>query len=231
VNNDHRLKTAPHPPAGHFRRGAPADRHQARRRETVLDLARGLGGRALDYGCGWGDITARLASQFDEIIGIDPEAARVEFARREYAPLQFSVCPDEGTGFPDQSFDAVFSIVVLPFVPSVGEYLAECRRLLRPEGTLVIMLPNPESLRMLIRRWRGRPVQGRHWGGETRAGIRAFLSTNGYRVEQEGGFYDPAFDRVKNVGDIVLSLMSFVAEGLKMRGRWSYVGFRCRRLS
>jgi ubiquinone/menaquinone biosynthesis C-methylase UbiE len=207
-----------------------SSRHQARRVATVLDLARGLGGRALDYGSGWGDITARLAPQFDEIVGVDAAAARVEFARAEYAPLQFSLCQEERTDFNDESFDAVFSIVVLPFVPSAGRHLAECRRLLRPEGSLVIMIPNPESPRMLIRRWRGRPVEGRHWGGQTLAEVRAFLSTHGFRIERENGFYDPVFDRVQNAGDVVLSLMDAVAHGLKVRGRWSYTGFRCRRL-
>jgi 2-polyprenyl-3-methyl-5-hydroxy-6-metoxy-1,4-benzoquinol methylase len=200
----------------HFRRGASSNRHQTRRLATVLDLARGLRGRALDYGAGWGDITARLAPQFDEIVGVDADARRVEFARTEYAPLQFSLCGVERTEFEDQSFDAVLSIVVLPFVPSAEQYLAECQRLVRPDGALVIMLPNPESLRMQTRRWRGRPVQGRPWGGRTLAEIRAFLLEHGFRVERENGFY-------------VLSLVSAVAHGLKVPGRWSYVGFRCRR--
>jgi ubiquinone/menaquinone biosynthesis C-methylase UbiE len=229
VNNEERLITAPEAPSAHFRRGAASNRHQVRRVATVLDLARGLGGRALDYGSGWGDITARLAPQFNEIVGVDADAARVEFARAEYAPLQFSLCREERTDFEDQSFDAVFSIVVLPFVPSAEQHVAECRRLLRTGGTLVIMLPNPESLWMQARRWRGRPVQGRTWGGQTRTEVRAFLSTYGFRVERENGFYDPAFERLHNVGDVVLSFMGAVAHGLKVPGRWSYVGFRCQR--
>ena len=153
--------TSPSQPPAHFRRGAVPDAHQARRAATVLDLATGLRGRALDYGCGWGDLTARLAPQFDEIVGVDADADRVAFAQAEYAPLQFSLCAAERTGFADQSFDAIFSIVVVPFVPSADQYLDECRRLVRPGGTLVIMFPNPESLRMSIRRWRGKIAQGR----------------------------------------------------------------------
>jgi 2-polyprenyl-3-methyl-5-hydroxy-6-metoxy-1,4-benzoquinol methylase len=230
VNTADHLMLAPGAPPAHFRRGAIADRHQARRAATVLDLARGLCGRALDYGAGWGDLTARLAPQFEEIVGVDADAERVDFARAEYAPLQFSLCHAERTDFEDQSFDVVCSIVVLPFAPSADQHLAECRRLLRPGGTLVFMIPNPESLLMMIRRWRGRPVYGRRWGGRTRAEVRSFLARNGFAVERESGFYDPVFQGVHNAGDVLLSLMSAVAHGMNLSGRWSYVGFRCHRL-
>lgn len=216
-------------PAAHFRRGARPGRHQRRRAETVLHLARGLRGDALDYGCGWGDLTARLAAQFDRMIGVDADPARAAFAASEYAPIPFEPCPADGTRFADESFDVVFSVAVLPFVPDAARYLAECRRVLRPGGALVIMIPNPESMWMLGRRVRGTPVTPESWGGGTRKEFRNLLQRTGFRIEDEGGFYDPPFDHVRHPGDVVISFMNAVGALLRIPGRWSYVGYRARR--
>ncbi len=217
-------------PAPNFRRGAPPTRHQQRRTEAVLALSQGLSGDALDYGCGWGDLAARLAPQFSRITGVDVDAARVDFAAQEFAPIEFRQCRPDGLDFPDASFDVVYSIVVLHFTPSPVEYLAECHRVLRPGGTLVIMIQNPESMWMTARRLKGRRVR-QHWGGSTTDEFRAFLAAQRFTPEAEAGFYDPPFDRIRTGGDVVLSLLHLVGEATRWRRHWSYVGFRCRRVS
>lgn len=45
--------------------------------------------------------------------------------------------------FDDQSFDGVFSSNVLEHIPHLAEILAETRRVLRPEGIAVHLLPSP----------------------------------------------------------------------------------------
>jgi SAM-dependent methyltransferase len=216
-------------PAANFRRGAVPTRHQQRRTDAVLQLSHGLSGAALDYGSGWGDLAARLAPQFDRIVGVDVDPERVAFASAEFAPIAFSQCRPDGLDFPDASFDVVYSIVVLHFAPSPPAFLAECHRVLRPGGHLVIMIQNPESMWMTARRLRrGRPVR-QHWGGGTVPEFRAFLAANRFPPEAEAGFYDPPFDRVRTAGDVLLGVLNAVGHATGWSRHWSYVGFRCRR--
>ena len=215
-------------PPEHFRRGARPNAHQARRASTILGLAKGLSGVALDYGAGWGDLTAQLAPQFTRIIGVDADAARMGFAEREFAPIEFSVCAPDQLSFPDAMFDVVFSIAVLPFVPSPEGHLAECRRVLRPGGDLIIMIGNPESMWMQSRRLVGRHVLRQEWGGTSRAEFRDFLATCGFDVVVETGFYDPPNTHLKTPGDVAIALMNVAGNALNLRGYWSYVAYRCR---
>ena len=216
-------------PATHFFRGAAPDQHQARRAATISALAAGLSGRALDYGAGWGDLTARLAPQFTEIVGVDVDAARVAFAALEYAPIRFLQCAPEHLAFSDSEFDVVISSVVLHFVPSAEAYLAECRRALRPGGHLVIMIQSPQSMWMVARRWRTGALRRQSWGGSTVDEFRAWLEQAGFSVEAQAGFYDPPLDRIRNAGDIVIAVMNLFGHLLQVRRYASYVGFRCRR--
>jgi trans-aconitate methyltransferase len=204
------------------------DRHQARRAATVMGLAAGLTGDALDYGCGWGDLTARLAPQFTSIRGVDVDAARVAFARTEYAPIPFTTCGTDGVALPSASLDVVFSTVVLHFVPEADRYLAECRRLLRPGGHLVITIPSPDSMWMTARRLLGRATDPTGWGGDTLAEFPPLLARHGLHVEARGGFYDPPFDHVRTPGDAVLSVMNLGGHLLGLEAHVSYATFRAR---
>lgn len=214
----------------HFRRDAAPGRHQRRRAAAIMELSQGLTGRALDYGAGWGDLTWKLAPQFDAIEGVDVSADRVAFAANEYAPIPFHQCAEEGLDYADASFDVLYSTVVIHFVPSPDRYLAECRRVVKPGGTMVIMLQSPDSMWMLGRQWRQGFVEPQNWGGNTLEDFRQWLRAGGFEPEQQAGFYDPAFDRAKTAGDMAISVMNAVGHLFSIEGRWSYVGFRCRRL-
>lgn len=204
------------------------DRHQARRTEAVLWLAQGLGGDAVDYGCGWGDLTARLAPQFQRVVGVDVDPARVAFAAAEHAPVAFATCREDGLDLADRSVDVVVSTVVLHFVPDADAYLAECRRILRPGGHLVIMIPNPDSMWMVGRRLLGRRGLRTGWGGTTLPEFPLVLARHGFQVEATRGFYDPPFDRLRTAGDLALSLMNAVGHAAGLARHASYVGFRAR---
>ena len=67
--------------AVHYRPGRPP---YSPRLEDVLTQALGLDGtgRLLDGGCGPGVLTVRLADLFDEVIGLDPDAAMLAEGRR-----------------------------------------------------------------------------------------------------------------------------------------------------
>lgn len=201
----------------HFHRDAPQDAHQRRRHQAVLEMvAQVPPGRVLDYGFGWGDIAWAVARSHPDIVGVDVEQRRVDFARREYAPLRFEQCRPDGLDFPDDSFDLVLSVVVLPFVPDDEAYMAEVRRVLRPGGHLVLATKTSPLLTRTWRRLSGRRELDRHPSPGIRhhdAGDAAdLLRRHGFVILRRGAFYDPPFEARKNAVDLANGLVERVGE-------------------
>lgn len=201
----------------HFHRDAPQDAHQRRRHRAVLDMvARVPRGRVLDYGFGWGDIAWAVARSHPDIVGVDVEQRRVDFANRQYAPIPFSRCRPDGLDFPDASFDLVLSVVVLPFVPDDEAYLAEIRRVLRPGGHLVLATKTSPLLTRLWRRLTGRRELDRHPSPGIRhhdAGDAArLLRRHGFTILRRRAFYDPPFEARKNPVDLANGVVERVGE-------------------
>src|SRR5690554_3782108 len=203
----------------HFRRDAPMDRHQRRRHDAVLALLRDLPpGRVLDYGFGWGDIACQASKTHPDIHAVDVEPRRVDFARREYAPIPFDLCRADGLDFPDASFDIVLSIVVLPFVPDDDAYMAEVRRVLRPGGKLILAT---KTTPFLSRAWGRMGGRSRHEGSGSpalrhhdAAGAAALLERHGFAILRRRAFFDPPFAARKNIVDAINGLFEVAGRAL-----------------
>ena len=117
-------------------------------RQRTLALA-GLhrGDQVLDVGCGTG--TLALEAQLrvgsaSRVIGIDPgeeQIARAQVkAAQRHAPVAFQVGLIEQLAFPDHTFDAVLSTLMMHHLPAKlkQQGLAEIARVLKPGGRLVI---------------------------------------------------------------------------------------------
>jgi ubiquinone/menaquinone biosynthesis C-methylase UbiE len=117
--------------------------------------------RALDFGCGLGRLTRPLAGHFDECVGVDISEGMVRGARQLNADIPaatFVVNAAEDLGrFADQSFDLIYSVIVLQHVPDRGtieSYIAEFCRVMRPGGLAIFQLPShiPRVFRLQWRR-------------------------------------------------------------------------------
>lgn len=95
--------------------------------------------RALDVGCGDGQLTRELASVVPKVTGIDLHGPSLETARATPGPRVDYVHGDVLTHpFPRGSFDLVASSATLHHLDmAVG--LARLRELLRPGGVLVVV--------------------------------------------------------------------------------------------
>jgi SAM-dependent methyltransferase len=193
-----------------FRKDARMTWHQRRRHAAVKRLIRGLEGRVLDYGCGYGDIAYAVSKARQvagvagvaDVVAVDVDPPRIAFASAEYAPIPFSVCQGDRLDFQDNSFDVVLSVVVIHFAADPLRYLRECRRVLRPGGHLALICRQHSAVRERLRAMmRGRPLTLAQWvgpDGQSRElwipshdEMIAVASREGFRVVREDSFYDP----------------------------------------
>jgi ubiquinone/menaquinone biosynthesis C-methylase UbiE len=119
-----------------------------KRLQAILDAATpmiGAQSEILDFGCGAGDLSARLAQQDCRVTGTDISAAMLNVARQR-SPGTFiqldSVNPV--LPFAAGSFDGCIASSVLEYVPQPQVTLTEIARVLKPGGYFVMTVPDPE---------------------------------------------------------------------------------------
>jgi len=100
-------------------------------------------GHVLEVGCGGGETLITLRELGWSVAGseVDPKAVAAARARG----LDVRLGDLAAIGFPAQSFDAICVIHVIEHVHDPRKLLIECRRLLRPDGQLLILTPNADS--------------------------------------------------------------------------------------
>jgi len=122
-----------------------------------LLLNRGGRGRAIDVGCGWGNVACELGQQFDEVYAVDATKERARFshllAKERGLDNVHALVAGLGDSLPfgDGYFDAAVLNGVLEWVPEgragnpwdiQREFLVEIRRILGRTGVLYIGIEN-----------------------------------------------------------------------------------------
>lgn len=94
----------------------------------------------LDVGCGTGALSSAIirTAAPAEVRGVDPAEGFVATADSLLGGTHFAASVGDAAElpFPNDSFDAVVSGLVLTFVPDLGRALAEAGRVTRPGGTV-----------------------------------------------------------------------------------------------
>jgi SAM-dependent methyltransferase len=209
-----------------YRKGAVLDRHQENRLRMVRRLLQGCGGSALDYGCGYGDITYAVSRQFSKIVGVDVDEGRVQWANREFAPLSFSVCTGDRVDFPDGAFQTVISIVVINWVHDPESYLREAYRLLSRGGSLVMAAAAPDRTRALFRRMVGRPPAEMGCWAVSLNDMRMRLQGQGFVVDRTDCFHDPLNEDFRSWKSLLSGLVRLPARLMGSCGFAPYYGLR-----
>ncbi|HVA00829.1 MAG TPA: class I SAM-dependent methyltransferase [Terriglobia bacterium] len=141
--------------------------------EQVLSLApdgKVLTGVLVDFGCGSGRITLKIAARCPglRVVGVDRSRAMLRFARRaaeeqKLAGRVFFLRGDAGRmGFSSRTFDFVLCNSVLHHLSSPGTALEEMARVAKPDGTVLLRdLRRPSRLAFPFHvRWHGRHYSG-----------------------------------------------------------------------
>lgn len=105
--------------------------------------------RALDLGCGSGELLVSLAAANREVTGLDGSAEMLELCRRKLGqrPNVTLVCADvaEAAHLPAGSFQLVVASSLLEYLEDLDATLADIHRLLAPGGVFILSLPNAAS--------------------------------------------------------------------------------------
>ncbi len=96
----------------------------------------------LDVGCGIGVVEEKLPD-FD-IVGIDLSESMLKEARKQ-SEKEFVHANAENLPFDDNSFDGIFYLTSLEFIPNYGTAFEEAYRVLKDKGKILAMIINPKS--------------------------------------------------------------------------------------
>jgi 2-polyprenyl-3-methyl-5-hydroxy-6-metoxy-1,4-benzoquinol methylase len=178
-------------------------------------------GRILDMGCGNGEFLRRMGELGWETYGTDSSPAAVQLATRFARDVRLARASEPV--FEEKQFDVVTMFNVFEHVPDPIETLVEVRRILKDGGTLILEVPNVQSLafRIVKRNWIGLDVP-RHLYHYSPKALIALAQAQGFQVERFRGFkflpnlyivyqslanaifspdsialFDPAFERAK----------------------------------
>ncbi len=128
-------------------------------REIGASLLDGrLHGALLDAGCGTGGLLAwaRARGGFERLCGVDVGSEAVELARLTVPDAEIHVAPLHALPFAESAFHVAVLADVLQHVAEqeVGDGLRELRRVLRPDGVLLVRTNGSRRGRRVRADWR-----------------------------------------------------------------------------
>ena len=163
-----------------------------RRARVFADVLRILESRGVhnvfDVGAAFGHFVKYAGERGLEAAGSDISPKAVEVGRAQFGVKLYAGTLDE-ISLADESFDAIVSIDAFYYVAEPRAELDAMRRLLRPEGVLVLRLRNSIWSRVRARIGRLRTVDrsvlpAQHLWGFTPRSITHLLEISGWRVEE-----------------------------------------------
>jgi ubiquinone/menaquinone biosynthesis C-methylase UbiE len=155
------------------------------------DLAERRPGRVLDWGCGWGQVTAMLREEGVDAVAFDYRAGltgpTTEPLER-FPEIEAHLSPDPvRLPFEDASFDTVLSCGVLEHVQDPDASLDEIGRVLRPGGIFYVTnLPNRYSYTERIARLLGLYYHGQLPNDRvyTKRTAQELLERHGFEIQE-----------------------------------------------
>ncbi|WP_223550063.1 class I SAM-dependent methyltransferase [Aestuariivivens sp. NBU2969] len=97
----------------------------------------------LDIGCGTGDFLQAAKQKGWNVVGIEPNERARKTANKKINSIVYQ--PEQLSKIEDNSFDVITLWHVLEHLPNLYDQIALFKKLLKPNGTLVIAVPNYKS--------------------------------------------------------------------------------------
>jgi len=141
-------------------------------------------GRVLDLGCGRGMFLKVLQGRGFDVYGTELDESAARSARQQVGAHRIHTSAIEDLPLPAGHFDAITAWQVFEHLPDPSGTLDACHRLLRPNGSLLLSVPNVASWQA---RWAGAewfhldvPRHLYHYCPDS---LTALLERHGFRVE------------------------------------------------
>jgi ubiquinone/menaquinone biosynthesis C-methylase UbiE len=149
------------------------------RYQTAAKYCRGA--EVLEVACGAGQGLGLLSRYAKRVVGGDYSASLLRRAQQTFRSRAEILRLDaHALPFPDASFDVLILFEAIYYLAQPEVFVAECRRLLRPEGRLIICSVNSN--------WEGfnpSPLSRRYFGADE---LSSLLQSKQFTVELWGAF-------------------------------------------
>jgi 2-polyprenyl-3-methyl-5-hydroxy-6-metoxy-1,4-benzoquinol methylase len=99
----------------------------------------------LDVGCGTGDFLLTCATNNWNVVGVEPNSKAKELAREKLNINNNTKIFSDLTEVLDVQFDVITLWHVLEHIPNIEEYISKLKKLMKPNGILVVAVPNYKS--------------------------------------------------------------------------------------
>ena len=170
--------------------GLDVENYWFRRHEVVYQrLASRCEGRdVLEAGCGEGYGADLIADVARSVTALDYDEHTVAHVRRRYPRVDVRHANLAALPLPDSSVDVVVDFQVIEHLWDQPQFVAECARVLRPSGLLLMSTPN----RITFSPGRDTPLNPFHTRELNAAELHELLTSGGFRVEGvDGVFHGP----------------------------------------
>ncbi len=131
--------------AKHMRSGKNIAHEYLEKPAMYAELPDLFGKKVLCLGCGTGEECEHLNSLGAETVGIDISKGLIDYAKKSFPNIEFHVMNMEQVTFKDESFDYVYSSLVMHYVDSWSKVLSEMHRILKPGGTFLFSTHHPAT--------------------------------------------------------------------------------------
>ena len=139
-------------------------------------------GKLLDIGCYEGNFLEQAKAGGWECYGVEPEIGAARYAN-EQLHLNVKQCVIEKAEFEDNCFDAITILATLEHVPDPRNLLVEVKRILKPDGVLLVSVPTiPAYLPIIRSKWR--MFIGDHYYFFTDESLQKLLEKVGFKLEK-----------------------------------------------
>ena len=101
--------------------------------------------RVLDFGCGPGDFTVKLAKHVTVVEGCDYSEAMIKLAQDSYPSVKFFTWDYTDTAPDVMPYDVVVSKLTLHFVDDLSQLAKALRDVLKDDGYFIFSVPHPFS--------------------------------------------------------------------------------------
>lgn len=109
--------------------------------------------RILDLGCGSGQLTAAIAKQAKEVVGIDNSPEMIADAQQKFPDIEFQVANAAAFSF-NKPFDSIFSNATLHWVLEYKKAIACMYNNLKPNGKLVLEFGGKGNVQTIVKQLR-----------------------------------------------------------------------------